>query len=356
MTDETMDGSPSDQPNEDAVARALDENLRYTIASAFAEERKSQGPIAKGPVSAAEPTSIEPRRNAEGRSTSTEEQARASTIDKPVPAGPMATGPTADLVTASGAIAPPPGWSIAAKAAFVQLPDAVKEAVAKREADVSAGFARYEGLSRYVDMAQQSGQTLPAVLDRYIAAENLLTQDFGNGILSLCEFYQVNPAQLGQFLLGSGSDGQPTGQSDQFAPVLNQLNSVSQRLAQWEKQQEETLHASVRDELTRFAADPKHKFFENVRQTMGQLIAANPQTSLNDAYEQACWMNAEIRPLLLKEQQEQEAAKARAQADSARRASASLKNGSPIPGATPGSGPAPTLRAELERAFEQARI
>jgi hypothetical protein len=343
-----------------------EDDLRSTIEAAFAERPAQEampstisgpGPAEKSATSVdSVPVMGERGRDEKGRFAKGDEPPISSKLRTPVPAGPMATGPTAAPDTAPGAIAPPPGWSVAAKAAFDQLPEAVREAVAKREADVSAGFTRYEGLSRYVDMARQSGQELPAVLDRYIAAENLLTQDFGNGILGLCEFYQVNPAELGQFLLGSGSDGQPTGQADQFAPVLNQLNSVNQRLTQFEQQLSERENAQVRDELTRFAADPKHRFFENVRQTMGQLIAANTGVSLNDAYDQACWMNPEIRALLIREQNEAEARKAKEAADSARRASASLKNGSPIPGATSGSGPAPTLRAELERAFEQARI
>lgn len=89
---------------------------------------------------------------------------------------------------------------------------------------------------------------------------------------------------------------------------------------------------------------------------MGQIMAVNPQASLSEAYDQACWMNPEIRPLRIKEQTEAESAKSRAAAESARRASGSLHTGSPVPGAISGSGPAPTLRAELERAFDQARI
>jgi hypothetical protein len=270
-----------------------------------------------------------------------------------IPAGPDVQPSQASEIPKA---LPPPGWSVAAKAAFDALPEAVKEAVAKREGEVSAGFARYEGLSPYVNMARKAGSTLPEALDRYIAAENHLAQDFGSGILSLCQIYQVDPAQLGQFLLGGQGGGQQQASSDAFAPVLNQLNSVNQRLTQWERQMEERENESIQTELSRFAADPKHKFFENVRQTMGQIIAANPQASLSEAYESACWMNPEIRALLISEKAHAEAEESRRKADQARRASGSLPNGSPIPGASSANAPAPTLRAELERAFQQARI
>jgi hypothetical protein len=332
----------------DALSAGWDEQVKETTVE----------PQAPAPVAAKEETAPAPHTPAPAGDRARDEQGRfAKSETKPaeVASAPVSPTPAAQpggggQPVAGGAtsLSPPPGWSIAAKAEFDKLPPAVQEAVAKREADVNAGFERYQGLSPYVDMARQAGQTLPDVLNRYITAENILQQDFGNGILSLCEFYQVEPARLGQFLLGEGSDGQPTGQSDQFAPVLNRLNQVDQRLQTWEKQQNEALNASVRDELQRFAADSKHKFFENVRQTMGQLIAANPETSLNDAYEQACWMNPEIRQLLLKQQQDEESAKARATADQARRAAASLPTGAPIPGVNSGSAPKNSLRAQIE--------
>ncbi|MDP9144076.1 MAG: hypothetical protein M3N43_05185 [Actinomycetota bacterium] len=141
-----------------------------------------------------------------------------------------------------------------------------------------------------------------------------------------------------------------------FAPVIDRLDAADQRLARYERQIEEREARALETEITRFAADPANRYFENVRQTMGQLIAANPQKSLNDAYDQACWMNPEIRALRIKEQTAAEAAEARRKADSARRASGSLPNGSPLPGASSSGAPAPTLRAELERAFESARL
>ncbi len=206
-------------------------------------------------------------------------------------------------------------------------------------------------------MARKNGRTLPEVVAAYIEAENQLSENFGDGIRSLCQMYNVDPAQLGRLLTGGKQqDDQAPQSADAFAPVLNRLNSVDQRLQKWERQMEERENAAVQSELQRFAADPAHRYFENVRRTMGQIIAANPEASLNDAYDQACWMNPEIRDLLISEKTKADAEESRRKADQARRASGSLPNGSPVPGAISASGPAPTLRAELERAFEAARI
>jgi hypothetical protein len=257
---------------------------------------------------------------------------------------------------------PPPGWSIKSKADFDALPAHVRDDIAKRETEISNGFAKltqYKGLDPWVDMARSAGKTLPEVVAAYVKAEEMLGQDFGKGVKELCRMYNVDPAKLGQMLAGDDpriKSGDDDKNKDVIAPVLDRIASVDQRLAQWERQMAERETEQVAGELTRFAADPAHKFFENVRQTMGQIMAVNPQASLSEAYDQACWMNPEIRPLRIKEQHGAEAAKSRAAADQARRAAGSLPTGSPVPGAMPGSGPASTLRAELERAFEAARI
>jgi hypothetical protein len=280
--------------------------------------------------------------------------------DSGTPASAGVTKETAAPAAVASPPAPPPGWSIKSKADFDALPAHVRDDIAKRETEISNGFAKlgqYKGLDPFVDMAKAAGRTLPEVVQSYVKAEEMLGQDFGRGIRELCRMYNVDPARLGQHLSGNGESApSPAGPPDPLAPVLDRLQTVDRRLEQWERQMAERETESVQTELTRFAADPAHRYFENVRQTMGQIMAVNPQASLSEAYDQACWMNPEIRPLRIKEQTDAVAEKSRAVAESARRASGSLPTGSPIPGAVPGGAPAKTLRAELERAFDQARI
>lgn len=257
---------------------------------------------------------------------------------------------------------PPPGWSVAGKAAFAALPDAVKNDVAKREDEISQGFAKlaeYKGLDPYVEMARGLGTTLPESLERYVSAEQFLERDPINGILWLCGNYNVHPAQL---LEATGQGGhQPQPGQDPFAPVMEQFQTLDQRLSRFEQQQEQALDDQVNGQISAFASDTANKYFDNVRHDMGRLIAIADQTgktlSLKDAYEQACWAHPEIRAALINEQNTARDVQARQKAESDQRSAKGLSPGSPVPGGTlAATQPASTLREEIERSFDAHRV
>jgi hypothetical protein len=86
---------------------------------------------------------------------------------------------------------------------------------------------------------------------------------------------------------------------------------------------------------------------------MAKLLQTEAATTLKDAYDQACWAHPEIRQLLLKEQTATRQQDAQRKASEARRAAGSLNPGSPIPGASTGSGSNNrTLRDELLAAYD----
>jgi hypothetical protein len=60
--------------------------------------------------------------------------------------------------------------------------------------------------------------------------------------------------------------------------------------------------AGAQTDIERFASDPKHMFFDNVRGEMSFLLQSGKAVSLGDAYDKACWADKEIRELLIKQQ------------------------------------------------------
>ena len=260
-------------------------------------------------------------------------------------------------------LGPPPGWSVASKAAFAQLPDPVKADIAKREQEVSAGFAKlaeYKPLDPYVSMAQKQGTTLPEALERYVAAENLLEQEPVNGILWLCQRYNVHPAHLLQAIGGPAGGPQPPQQSP-LDPVFGQLQAVNGRLAQIEAEREQFLDHQVLSQIDQFKADPANIYFENVRHDMGRRIKFadinGEDLSLKDAYDQACWAHPEIRALLINQQTEAARQGANRKVQSERSAARSLPPGSPVAGGTLARDePASTLRDEIIRSFNEYRV
>ncbi len=122
---------------------------------------------------------------------------------------------------------PPPGWSRASKVAFDALPDAVKEAVAKREREVDQGFAKlkkYKGLDKYVEMAERSGTTLDKALEQYTGLEDLLRRDVFAGVGQILRNMGLNPHAVLQAYyqrVGGGAQEAPQAapQATQTAPV-----------------------------------------------------------------------------------------------------------------------------------------
>lgn len=250
-------------------------------------------------------------------------------------------------------LAPPHGWSPAAKAAYAKLPPEVQEAVARREVEINNGFAKlkdYKGLDEYAEMARASGTTLREAFDRYKAAEDLLDQDFRGGVMQLCEMYGVHPMQLAQEfaqMFGGGQQPgtQPAPADPQQALIARELadmkNTVRTLITERERQEREGINTFVQQ----FAQDKL--YFEDVRQDMAHLIRTGQANDLNDAYDKACWMRPDIRDLLIKERAAPQEAEARV--SKARRASGSLQPGAPAGPSSPSS--ANSIRAALEDAW-----
>lgn len=258
-------------------------------------------------------------------------------------------------------MAPPHGWSPAAKAAFGKLPPEVQEAVARRELEINNGFRKlqeYKGLDEYADMARQSGTTLKEAFDRYKAAEDLLDRDFRGGVMSLCEMYNVHPMQLANefAMMFSGRGGQP---GVPRAPAMDpQTGLIARRLAGMEEtvrtlisEREQQERNGINAEIQRFSENAL--YFEDVRDDMATLIRTGKASGLEDAYNTACWMNPQIRDLLIKEQAAPQEAEARV--SKARRASSGLPTGAPASRNTGGSS-SNSIRAALDEAWEQSSL
>lgn len=354
-----------------AGAPANEISLRDTIAAEWSKAEAPDTPAS--PAAPAEPTppqetaaEAEARiRDEKGRfatkpADGSETAAKSATEATAKPAaGKAATEPGKEAEPAVKAPAgPPPGWSVAAKSEFDQLPDAVKAAVAKREEEIDRGFAKlkdYKAIeSQHSAQAQQYGVPLPEFINRLAAADKFLQTEPLNAIKWLAQAYQID---LGQ-LAGTPSPqpgAQPSAAQQQpDNAVLQELNALKQIVYGDKRNQ-------INTQVETFFADPKNKYSENVADQMVVLIneakRAGQPVDLPSIYETACFMNPEVRAALIKEQtgkvQSEQIAKARQTADQARAAGASITGG---PSATPPpAAPNLDLRATLEQAFAGTR-
>lgn len=290
-------------------------------------------------------------------------------------AEPAKTGTDIDPAQQPGADAaktPPPGWSVASKAAWDKLPDAVKGDIAKREAEVSAGFKSFEGLKPFVDRATKSGQTIAQALTAYTGIEDKIRQDFNGGILHIAQNAGLTQheaaAAFGKLAMRLGfqfqasGDQKPGGSSaDQNAgaepnpdvlqrllePVLkplmqrvDQLDTARRSEVEGQQAQRHTAAASV---VEKFRSDPANKFYDNLEPTIFGLLQSGVVKRTGDlaadlkaAYDMACRSDPEVGELLINERAAKAADQRASQDDSAaRRARAASRSvtGAPAAGA-----------------------
>jgi hypothetical protein len=244
---------------------------------------------------------------------------------------------------------PPIGWSVAAKADWGNLPPHIQEAVAKREQEVSQGFARYSGLKQFAEIAEQNGTTLAAAVQDYAKVEDGLRRDFLGGLDDLAARFGYRPSDVAQYY--AARHGVPQGQIGQGyqQPQFNPdeiISAAEQRaLARFEETQVRRESAT---EIERFAADPAHTYFDNVREDMALLLQNGKASDLASAYEMACWANPETRAILLKSQSNSSPSPQAAVQKA--KAAAKAVGGAPSPGFNPGAKanqPKATLRDEI---------
>lgn len=226
----------------------------------------------------------------------------------------------------------PPGWSAEAKAQFASLPNEVQAAIAKREQEVDRGFRvlqDYKGLEEFTPIVRRAGMTHADVMRRAIDWENALIRDPVNTVLHVAKVAGVNlhalvNGQTGEALQRGAQAGH---EFQRQAGPVNVEATVEHVLR---KRDTET-------QVDAFLSDPANAHAEDVLDDMVALINAGRASTLQDAYDAACWMRPDIRQQLISQTAPapvyQQHAQRAAAADQARRASRSI-SGSSAPGPT----------------------
>lgn len=354
MTKPELDAGQDDEPDAKAPS------LRETLAAAMAEA--GDGAVDQSASGAA-------ARDAQGRFAKAGQGADASAARTPSTTEPKTPGPQDEPSAGdppARTIAPPPSWSAAAKADFDKLPQHIQNEVLKREADIERGKAQWDQkaqrLNRLDAVLQPrserfrlSGIDEATALQALFAAQDYLERDPAGGLTYLARQYGIDPSALAR---QSGRQPQTGARPDpHFQALAREVETLKGALAQQQRRAQDAERSGYLDHVHAFASDPANLYFENVRERMSRLLKAGTARDLPEAYQQAVWADPDIRPILLRQQEERYRAEAqdaaRAKAAQARHASGSV-TGSPAPGLAPGrAGPAPTLREELLNAWSQ---
>lgn len=368
-----LDVAVADAPAVETVTPASDQ--------AQATEPTTSTPAASEP--AAKPTiddtlrqawdKLNPRRDDTGRFAAREPATEAQPQQEPQ----ATTDQTAEKAAepAKPAIEPPHSWSAEAKARWANVPPDTQAYIAEREAQAHQAITRagqqikaYEPIARvldaYKDTFEKNGLTPDDGIGRLLEVERNLARDPVSAVKEIAKAYGVDLATLTNEQTApaqQAEQGQPDPQVATLKAELAQLKAELGKVGSYLTAQQRAQLASEEQVLARqiaeFAKDKPH--FEAVRHVMGALMQADPNLSLDDAYEQATYARPDTRQRILADQQkaaeEKRAEEARKKAADAKRSAAVNVKSSTSSGATPKTMD-DTLRETARRLYPDARL
>lgn len=213
-------------------------------------------------------------------------------VDPPVPAAPNT-------------------WTPAVKAKFATLPPDVQQEIMKRETDMARAISAH-------DQDRGFGKTVKDVVTPYlpmIQAEGATPETAIQSLLNTAYRLRTSSPQEKGVLLANlarqyGADMSAFSGDQEQSPIDPTVAALQQKLQHLEgfitqqhtQQQTVAEHNLLRD-INAFAADPAHPHFEKVGQQMAGLIKAGLAADLQQAYEQAIYMQPEVRQQVISAQQ-----------------------------------------------------
>lgn len=252
---------------------------------------------------------------------------------------------------------PAPGsWPKEVREHFAALPEAVQDYVIKREADVSrvinqystkakeydrlaGSLAPYEPLMR-ADGLEPAG-VIAGLMNTYNTLRNAAPQQKAAAIMQLAQQFGVD---LGQ----SSEDGQQPGNYAADPVVYDKLTRLEQMVLQRQYAEEQAAEREVMTTIEQFKANAPH--FEAVQAHMGALLQNGAAKDLQDAYDQACWANPEVRATLLSQQEAKRREEAAAKVAAARKAAVvNIPARGTLPPSAPTGSMEDTMREVLRR-------
>lgn len=214
--------------------------------------------------------------------------------------------------------APPRTWKPIPSNDWAKLPANVREEIYRREQDIFSGINQYRELA----LVGQEINKASAPYRHLFAASNTSPADVYKNFLAahiqlssgspaqrqatlkqLAQNYRLTPGDFG-WNVAAGQDGnQQTAQPQQpvIDPTVERLHSTVSRLESQIARQTELEavreRSALENEVVQFAS--ANPYFNDVAESMAQLIQGGVAKTLQEAYQHAIWANPTIRQKLI---------------------------------------------------------
>jgi ribosomal protein S6 len=228
------------------------------------------------------------------------------------PAMEESEAPVEEIAAEQAEDAPPSSLPPAAREAWAETPQAMRDAIAKREQDYEAGIQKYaaaakraEDMDRSLQPYQQffamnggASQAIPDILKIATTLQMGTPQQKAAVAAHLIRVFEVGIPDLDNIL--SGQQPQQTAQMQQMDPQVAQMQQQLQQQQAFinSLQQKEQGQASY--EIDSFKKS--HEFFDDVALDMADMmdLAANrgQEMTMEEAYERACLLRPDIKTVI----------------------------------------------------------
>lgn len=272
--------------------------------------------------------------------------APAKAADAPAaPAGQPADPKAAPVVPAPDDA--PQSWTPDAKAKWATLDPQVKGEIARREREIGIGLQRAAESRKFGDSVMQEFAPYAEILSK----EGATPQQAVRALLETSYTLRFGSPEHKHALFMSLAQQYGIDLTKQVDPEKArlewELDSRKHNDMRGSATAQDSLQREVQSELQTFIDAPGHEHYDTVRMAMAGLMQSGVATSLQDAYDRACWADPTIRAAL------QMAENAKKVVDQAKNRNA-LATVNGAPGAISTSAPAvdPTnMRALIESQF-----
>lgn len=207
----------------------------------------------------------------------------------------------------------PSSWKKDYEDQWTKLDPTLQDYIAQRESEFAKGVSTYKQNWDSVEPIYEAMQPFMPLLQQHNIQPQQWISNLGNAHKALA---LGSPEEKLQMFARLANDygvnlGALTGQQQydpQFSMITQELGQVKNQLAEFQQQREAQEMASLQNDIEAFKQNAPH--FEDVRETMAQLLQSGVASDLKTAYDKAIRLHDDIW-----QQQQQEAQQAQAKAN-----------------------------------------
>jgi len=323
------------------VEKTMEETIRETLDKLKVQDSSDEVSENPDQEKSEKPEKISRKRDDKGKFA--EEKSPETEVAKPA----------AEVIAKTA----PNTWTPQAQAKFATLDPIIQAEVERREADFHKGIEQYKQKAQFSDIIEKTITPFMGTINALnitpdVAIKELLQADhkLRYGSQQEKQSYFAELAQAYGVDLGQVQPIQQQQIDPRVQTLQQRLNEIENRDRQRTMLEQQQEARTLNSEIAKFASDPAHSHFEELRNDMAELLQAQLATSLQDAYEQASWRNHATRAALIAEQQAAAKAEATKKAQAAKEAaSVNVRARPSMPTSAPIGTMDETIKATLQR-------